>query len=725
MFTFAGCVIDIIEEIQSSLLGLRKVSINVQKSDQCHKDNLEKNFQSPEKKKFKSSQLAKKSLKKFKCTLKSSLLLCDQESSYDKIFEIGQIVWARLYFCSFWPAVIIDGAMCGQKQASHDNYWVFWFGDHKVSEVTLNNVVDFRTTFDQNYNNKNFKKNYEKGVSEACKLYYSRIGKNADSDKIALNWISLYDTNDEHADNMLKETDLSIPDWIIKILDEYSKQNERIRIANDSDEEDDDVNSNHSNHDCRVKLNKDIDSNTANQETWFNWKSEKGACLSCRANIGAYNHPFLLGKLCITCKNRLIDNIFVFDTDGFNMFCVICGQAGEVFLCDKLGCNKVFCCRCMTDILGKSQVHAIKSGEMWTCFICDPTSHHLIGCNGVVENWKEELNYMFQPNPSILPRTRRRMKVLSLFDGISTGKVVLDQLDVDLEIYYASEIDEDSLLVSKGRHGGGVVHWLGDVTNINSEMLEKIHPIDLLIGGSPCNEFSVANPGRKGLSEDGTGVLFFEFYRILKELQALMTPDRPLFWLFENVSSMQKHCKATMTRFFMCHPATLDAKYFSAQNRSRLFWGNIPNMYCPPQYNKNLAPDLLNESLFPGRRSQVVKLRTVTTKQNSLLQGCRNEMPVSMLDNNEESLLWIPELERVFGFPDHYTDIGDLPRTRRQKLIGQAWSVHKLELVVNLIYIRFCLIQLNKKSECLRKDNHQKQFRMFKKSKNLGEKRKA
>ncbi|KAI0230759.1 DNA (cytosine-5)-methyltransferase 3A [Lamellibrachia satsuma] len=118
-----------------------------------------------------------------------------------------------------------------------------------------------------------------------------------------------------------------------------------------------------------------------------------------------------------------------------------------------------------------------------------------------------------------------------------------------------------------------------------------------------------------------------------------------------------------------------NAKYFSAQNRARYFWGNIPGMYCPPELSPCPLPEIgLDSSLMGGRTAAVHKVRTVTTRSNSLMQGKKDDyFPVYMGATGDT--LWIPELERLFGFPEHYTDVGNIPPTRRQKLLGKAWSV--------------------------------------------------
>jgi site-specific DNA-cytosine methylase len=73
------------------------------------------------------------------------------------------------------------------------------------------------------------------------------------------------------------------------------------------------------------------------------------------------------------------------------------------------------------------------------------------------------------------------MNVLSLFDGMSCGRLALDRAGIKVENYFASEIDQYAIKVAMKNYPD--TFQLGDVTNIKADSLPQI---DLLIGGSPC-----------------------------------------------------------------------------------------------------------------------------------------------------------------------------------------------------------------------------------------------
>ena len=153
------------------------------------------------------------------------------------------------------------------------------------------------------------------------------------------------------------------------------------------------------------------------------------------------------------------------------------------------------------------------------------------------------------------------MKVLSLFDGISCARVALERVGLKVDAYYASEIDANAIKVSTKNYPD--IQHIGDVKSV-----QKVDDVDLLIGGSPCQDLSVAKKGRLGLKGERSG-LFWEWVRVWKAV-------KPKWWVLENVASMPKTDRDTITAELGVEPVMFDASLVSAQSRKRLFWTNIP-----------------------------------------------------------------------------------------------------------------------------------------------------
>tara|TARA_R110002072_G_scaffold66948_10_gene164564 strand:+ start:3033 stop:4730 length:1698 start_codon:yes stop_codon:yes gene_type:complete len=160
------------------------------------------------------------------------------------------------------------------------------------------------------------------------------------------------------------------------------------------------------------------------------------------------------------------------------------------------------------------------------------------------------------------------MNVLSLFDGMSCGRIALDRLGIPVDKYYASEIDKYAIQVSEANYPD--IIRLGDVCDVKAEDLE---PIDLLIAGSPCQGFSFA--GKQLAFDDPRSALFFEFVRLLKEC-------KPKYFLLENVR-MKKEFLDIISEQVGCEPIFINSALVSAQNRQRFYWTNIPGIEQPEQ----------------------------------------------------------------------------------------------------------------------------------------------
>jgi len=153
------------------------------------------------------------------------------------------------------------------------------------------------------------------------------------------------------------------------------------------------------------------------------------------------------------------------------------------------------------------------------------------------------------------------MNVLSLFDGISCARAGLERANIPIATYYASEIDKHAIAVSQANYPDIV--RLGDVRQIT----ELPVPIDLLIGGSPCTDLSIAKKDRQGLAGSQSS-LFWEYVRLWKALT-------PTYFVLENVASMPKADRDTITKELGVEPVLFDASLVSAQSRRRLFWTNL------------------------------------------------------------------------------------------------------------------------------------------------------
>jgi DNA (cytosine-5)-methyltransferase 3A len=159
------------------------------------------------------------------------------------------------------------------------------------------------------------------------------------------------------------------------------------------------------------------------------------------------------------------------------------------------------------------------------------------------------------------------MKVLSLFDGISAGQLALKQ---PIDQYFASEVDKYAIQLTQRNFPNTI--QLGDVNNWREWDIPWAE-IDLVMGGSPCQGFSFA--GKQLNFDDPRSALFFVFVDICHHVA---DHNPKMRFLLENVR-MKKESQAVITGYMGVEPIAINSSLVSAQNRYRLYWTNIPNIY--------------------------------------------------------------------------------------------------------------------------------------------------
>lgn len=284
------------------------------------------------------------------------------------------------------------------------------------------------------------------------------------------------------------------------------------------------------------------------------------------------------------------------------------------------------------------------------------------------------------------------MNVLSLFDGISCGRLALERAKIPIERYVAYEIEPNAIKISKKNYPE--IEHCGDVTIAN---FTQYKGFDLLIGGSPCQSLSIVqSKTRQNLK--GKSKLFFEFVRAKKEMQ-------PKWLLFENVASMNKESKQAISSCLGCEPIYIDSSDFSAQDRPRLYWTNIPVLL---NYKKSSAVlgDILEEKVaekyfyncpfdFYGLDKKVcanlrINGHDILKRVNSPKFKCQTLTTCS--GGNTQKKVYINgrvrkltplEYERLQTLPDNYTQ--GLADTHRYTTCGNGWTVDVIAYILSFI----------------------------------------
>ena len=299
--------------------------------------------------------------------------------------------------------------------------------------------------------------------------------------------------------------------------------------------------------------------------------------------------------------------------------------------------------------------------------------------------------------------------VLSLFDGISCGRVALERAGIKVNKYYASEIDKNAIQISKNIYKD--IIQLGDIKSIDEDIIKSIGKIDLVLGGSPCQGFSRAG---KGLNfEDNRSKLFFNFVDILNIVKKY---NPSVKFLLENVQ-MKKEWIEVINNYMGVDAININSKLVSAQNRPRLYWTNIN---FKPIEDKNIKLiDILEDAEFDYIEHEGVRVcKSISDNSRKLISNINGEIRIKqavkkgyIVANNGDGInlsfplsesrrgrvikeksncldtqcnicvchngnirrLTVREMEKLQTLPIGYTD--GVAERQRIKAIGNGWTV--------------------------------------------------
>lgn len=207
------------------------------------------------------------------------------------------------------------------------------------------------------------------------------------------------------------------------------------------------------------------------------------------------------------------------------------------------------------------------------------------------------------------------LNVFSAFDGAGIGLLALKRAGVPVAMYYASEVDKYAMQISKKNHPE-IIH-MGDIKQCWARTFPKI---DLLIGGSPCQDLSVAKQNREGLKGARSG-LFWHFVRLLRTM-------KPRWWMLENVASMSRADRDKITEVLGVEPILINSALVSAQQRKRLYWTNI--RAPQPTDKRILLKDILDSGIPTEDKAHCIDANYLKTPGKSVLDNthARNRRPM-------------------------------------------------------------------------------------------------
>ncbi len=252
------------------------------------------------------------------------------------------------------------------------------------------------------------------------------------------------------------------------------------------------------------------------------------------------------------------------------------------------------------------------------------------------------------------------MNVLSLFDGISCGRVALERAGIPVEKYYASEIDKYAIKISENNYPD--IIRLGDINNWRSWSIDWAS-IDLLIGGSPCQGFSFA--GKQLNFDDPRSKLFFVYADILKHIK---TVNPNVKFLLENVK-MKKEFQDVISEQLGCQPVLINSALVSAQNRNRLYWANWD--FSEPKDKGILLKDIVHENTETDReKSYAIDAHYVNRTANDYINRRRGQHVYETLSK------YIVPFDKTLQILDKEVEKGKIGYFRKDSQVNRVYYIH-------------------------------------------------
>jgi hypothetical protein len=280
------------------------------------------------------------------------------------------------------------------------------------------------------------------------------------------------------------------------------------------------------------------------------------------------------------------------------------------------------------------------------------------------------------------------MNVLSLFNGMNTGRQALENVGIKVNKYYSSEIKPYAIELTQ-HHFPDTIQ-VGDVTKWKEWDIDW-SSIDLVLSGSPCQDLSAA--GKRAGINGKKSSLFFTFVEILEHIKEL---NPKVLFLQENVGSARKEDVGIMSRALGVYPVRINSSLVTAQLRDRYYWSNIrtkqDGMFgdiitdIPQPKDRGIMFKDIITSGEVERDKALALLESesrVCTSQESIKKRAKRQFINIIYDGDLVRTVNKIEMCRLQGFPDDYCDI--LTTLKAGSLLGDGWTLPIIEHIFSFI----------------------------------------
>jgi site-specific DNA-cytosine methylase len=280
------------------------------------------------------------------------------------------------------------------------------------------------------------------------------------------------------------------------------------------------------------------------------------------------------------------------------------------------------------------------------------------------------------------------MNVVSLFNGMNTGRQALENVGIKVDKYYSSEIKPYAIELTQ-HHFPDTIQ-VGDVTKWREWNIDW-KTIDLVLSGSPCQDLSAA--GKRAGINGSKSSLFFTFVDILNHIKSL---NPKVLFLQENVGSASKLDVGIMSRALGVYPVRINSSLVTAQLRDRYYWSNIRTKETmfdlvtdipQPEDKKIMFKDIITSGEVEINKHTCLNTLSgamENSKQEYLTHRNQTTGMITLI-KEDEKVRTVNKIEmcRLQGFPDNYCDI--LSTKKAGSLLGDGWTLPIIEWIFTFI----------------------------------------
>lgn len=294
------------------------------------------------------------------------------------------------------------------------------------------------------------------------------------------------------------------------------------------------------------------------------------------------------------------------------------------------------------------------------------------------------------------------MNVLSLFNGMNTGRVALENIGIKIDNYFSSEIKKNAIKLTQHHHPDTI--QLGNILEWEKWDIDY-SKIDVILSGSPCKDLSSAG-NRKGLSGSNSS-LFYVFIDILNHARKF---NKNVIFFQENVASADIQEINKISAELGVQPVRINSNRVVAQNRNRYYWSNGKTKKIgflgelKTDIEQPAIKDIYFQDVLTSGFTNKMKARTILEGESRLSASQaylkRRYVTTGMINiifnNNNDDVRILNKIElcRLQGFPDNYCDT--LTRNQAASLLGDGWTLPVIEHIFKVIFASFVAVESNK-----------------------------